>query len=50
MSTALGIEAFEDYARMAGIEFLVVDQDTTTRAFARELHWNAAYYRLAQAI
>ncbi|MEW1821184.1 L-arabinose isomerase [Arthrobacter sp. NPDC080031] len=50
MSTAVGIEAFEDYARMAGTELLIIDQDTTTRGFARELHWNAAYYRLAQGI
>lgn len=50
MSTALGIEAFEDYARMAGTELLVIDQDTTARGFARELQWNAAYYRLAQGV
>ncbi|MDQ0028725.1 L-arabinose isomerase [Arthrobacter bambusae] len=50
MSTAIGIEAFEDYARIAGTELLIIDQDTTTRGFTRELHWNAAYYRLAQGI
>jgi L-arabinose isomerase len=50
MSTALGIEAFEDYARIAGTELLVIDQDTTARGFARELQWNAAYHRLAQGI
>ncbi|WP_334171130.1 L-arabinose isomerase [Sinomonas sp.] len=50
MSTALGIEAFEDYARIARTELLVIDQDTTIRGFARELQWNAAYYRLAQGI
>ncbi|MDQ4502367.1 L-arabinose isomerase [Sinomonas sp. ASV322] len=50
MSTALGIEAFEDYARMARTELLVIDQDTTARGFARELEWNAAYYRLARGL
>jgi L-arabinose isomerase len=50
MSTALGIEAFEDYARIARTELLVIDHDTTTRAFANELQWNAAYHRLAQRI
>jgi L-arabinose isomerase len=50
MSTALGIEAFEDYARIARTELLVIDEGTTARGFGRELHWNAAYYRLAQGI
>jgi L-arabinose isomerase len=50
MSTALGVEAFEDYARIAGTELLVIDHDTTVRGFARELQWNAAYHRLAQGI
>ena len=29
---------------------LVIDADTTTRSFRRELQWNAAYYRLAQRL
>ena len=47
MSTAVGVEAFEDLARMAGTELLVIDRETTQRRFAQELRWNAAYYRLA---
>jgi len=47
MSTAVGVEAFEDLARMAGTELLVIDQETTPRRFAQELRWNAAYHRLA---
>jgi L-arabinose isomerase len=47
MSTAVGVEAFEDLARMAGTELLVIDTETTPRGFAQELRWNAAYYRLA---
>ncbi|WP_314148381.1 L-arabinose isomerase [uncultured Leifsonia sp.] len=50
MSTAVGIQAFEDFARMARTELLVIDDDTTLRAFQRELDWNAAYYRLARGI
>ena len=50
MSTAVGIQAFEDYARMARTELLVIDEDTTLRAFSRELDWNAAYQRLARGI
>jgi L-arabinose isomerase len=50
MSTAVGIEAFEDFARMAGTELLVIDAATTARAFEAEIRANAAYYRLARGI
>jgi L-arabinose isomerase len=50
MSTAVGIEAFQDYARMAGTELLIIDAGTTTRAFEAEIRANAAYYRLARGI
>ncbi|MDN4613290.1 L-arabinose isomerase [Leifsonia sp. F6_8S_P_1B] len=50
MSTAVGVEVFEDFARMARTELLVIDETTTLREFRRELDWNAAYYRLARGI
>jgi L-arabinose isomerase len=50
MSTALGAEAFEDYARIAGTELLLIDHTTTTRSFEAEIRANAAYYRLARGI
>ena len=50
MSTAVGVEAFADYARMAGTELLIIDEKTTVRDFENELRWNAAYYRLARGI
>ncbi|MEV8214212.1 L-arabinose isomerase [Leifsonia sp. NPDC077715] len=50
MSTAVGVEAFADFARLARTELLVIDDSTTLRDFARELDWNAAYYRLARGI
>jgi L-arabinose isomerase len=50
LSTAVGVEAFEDFAEMARCELLVIDEDTTSRGFAREVRWNAAYYRLAQGL
>ena len=50
MSTAVGIEAFEDFSRMAGTEFLVIDSTTTVRSFEAEIRANAAYYRLARGI
>ncbi len=50
MSTAVGPEAFEDFAKMARTEFLLIDESTTLRDFTRQLDWNAAYYRLARGI
>ncbi|MGB3731914.1 L-arabinose isomerase [Microbacterium sp.] len=48
MSTAVGIEAFRDFAEMAGIELLVIDEATTLSEFQKQVRWNQAYYRLAQ--
>jgi L-arabinose isomerase len=50
MSTAVGIEAFEDFARIAGTELLIIDSATTLRSFEAEIRANAAYYRLARGI
>jgi L-arabinose isomerase len=47
LSTAIGTEELTDFAAMVRTELLVIDQDTTTRQFAKELRWNQAYYRLA---
>jgi L-arabinose isomerase len=50
LSTAVGREALEDFARIAGTELLVIDDATTPQQFAKELRWNQAYYRLAQGL
>ncbi len=50
MTTAVGIEVFRDFAEIAGIELLEIDEATTVRGFTRELRWNQAYYRLAQGL
>ena len=50
LSTALGTEEVADLAELARTELLVIDDDTTTRRFQRELRWNAAYYRLAGSL
>ena len=50
MTTAVGIEVFRDFAEIAGIELLEIDDATTVRGFNRELRWNQAYYRLAQGL
>ena len=50
MTTAVGTEAFADYARIAGTELLLIDNTTTLRTFEAEIRANAAYYRLARGI
>ena len=37
-------EHLEDFAEMAGIEFVLIDRSTTIRQFKKELRWNEAYY------
>jgi L-arabinose isomerase len=46
-SQALTPEHLEDYAAMAGIEMVLIDEATTVRALEKELRWNEAYYHLA---
>lgn len=48
LSSAIGLEELHDLAEMMRTELLVIDHDTTTRGFSKELRWNQAYYRLAQ--
>ncbi len=50
LSSAVGTEALEDFARIAGAELLVIDAGTTLRDFGNEVRWNAAYHRLAQRL
>jgi L-arabinose isomerase len=42
LSLALAPEHLEDFANMAGIEYLLIDSDTDLRRFRNELRWNAA--------
>jgi L-arabinose isomerase len=43
-SLALTPEYIEDFAAMAGIEFLLIDDDTRLRGFKNEIAWNEAAY------
>jgi L-arabinose isomerase len=42
------METIEDFARIAGIELLVIDEATRRRDFANELRWNERFYGAAQ--
>jgi L-arabinose isomerase len=50
MTTAVGVEVWEDFAAMTETELLVIDAGTTARGFQREVQWNAAYHRLARGL
>lgn len=43
-SQSVTAEHLEDFAEMAGIEFLLINQDTRMSDFKKELRWNEAYY------
>jgi L-arabinose isomerase len=45
-SQALTTQHLQDFAEMAGIEFLVIDSGTKLREFQNELRWNDAAYLL----
>jgi L-arabinose isomerase len=46
LTLALDLESVADFADMADVELVTIDDSTTTRAFTRELRWNQAYYFL----
>ncbi|MFT3889803.1 MAG: L-arabinose isomerase [Arachnia sp.] len=50
MSTAVGREYFEDFADMADVELVVIDEDTTTRRFADELRYNAVVRKFTEGL
>ena len=49
-SQAVTAEHLEDFAEMAGLEFLLIDNDTKLSAFKKELRWNEMYYHLAKGL
>jgi len=49
LTTALSPEYLEDFAQIAGIEYVLIDEETRLSQFQKELRWNALYYGLARA-
>ena len=49
-SQAVTVEQLEDFADMAGVEFLLINDKTDLREFKKELHWNEMYYHLAKGL
>lgn len=50
LSTAVGIEEFDDLAEILSTELLHINAETTPKSFLRELRWNQAYHRLAAGL
>jgi L-arabinose isomerase len=49
-SYSITAEHLQDFADMAGIEFLLIDENTHISQFKKELHWNDLYYHLANTL
>lgn len=47
LSRALATEHLENFAEIAGIEYLVIDRDTKVGEFKKELRWNDMSYHLS---
>jgi L-arabinose isomerase len=45
-SKAISSEYMEDFAEIAGVEYLLINEETRIHAFKQELRWNEAYYHL----
>jgi L-arabinose isomerase len=44
-SQAITSEYFEDFAEIAGIEYVLIDNSTKLHDFKKELRWNELYYK-----
>ena len=49
-SQAIPAEVMEDFAEMAGIEYLIINDSTKISDFKKELRWNDLYYHLSKGI
>jgi len=50
LSRALTPEHLENFADIAGIEYLLIDRETKVADFVKELRWNDMYYHLANGV
>jgi L-arabinose isomerase len=49
-SQAVTAEHLEDFAEMAGLEYVTIDKNTKISAWKKELRWNEMYYLLAKGL
>ena len=50
MTTQIGVDVWEAFAKIAEVELAVIDEETTVRRFEDQLRWNAVYYRIDPAL
>jgi L-arabinose isomerase len=43
-------EHLRDFAEMAGIEFMLIDENTRVEEFKEKLRWNDLYYHLSKGL
>ncbi|WP_188360354.1 L-arabinose isomerase [Rothia aerolata] len=48
LTTQVGLEAWRDFSKIAGVELAEITDGTTTHGFEETLRWNNVYYRVAQ--
>ena len=46
LTNSVSQETLTDFARIAGVELVEIDRDTTPKSLRQELQWSSAYYRL----
>ena len=49
-SQVVSVEQLQDFAEMAGMEFLLINHKTELDEFKKELRWNDLFYKLNQAL
>ena len=49
-SYAVTAEHLRDFAEMANVEYLLINENTHIEEFKKELRWNDLYYQLAQGV
>jgi L-arabinose isomerase len=49
-SMAITNEYLEDFADMAGMEYVLIDKDSCVSCFKKELRWNEMYYHLTNGL
>ncbi|MFM7013834.1 MAG: L-arabinose isomerase [Actinomycetota bacterium] len=47
LTNSVSLETIADFARIAEVELVNIDDSTTSDSIRKELQWSAAYYRLA---
>jgi L-arabinose isomerase len=50
LTNSVSAATLADFARIASVELVTIDEGTTSGSIRKELQWSAAYYRLASRL